>query len=84
VVLLATAHRGRVNVMTMSWHTMMAFEPLLVGCVVSDRNHSHQMLRASKQCVINIPEAKLARAVVGCGNVSGRRADGPTSSSASA
>ena len=70
--------------MPMSWHTMMAFEPPLVGCVVSDRNHSHQMLRASKQCVINIPEAKLARAVVGCGNVSGRRADGPTSSSASA
>jgi flavin reductase (DIM6/NTAB) family NADH-FMN oxidoreductase RutF len=75
VVLLSTAHRGRANVMTMSWLTMMEFEPPLVGCVVSDRNHSHQMLRASKQCVINIPEAKLARAVVGCGNVSGRRAD---------
>lgn len=75
VVLLATAHRGRANVMTMSWHTMMDFEPPLLGCVVSDRNFSHGMLRASKQCVINIPEAGLAPAVVGCGNVSGRRAD---------
>jgi flavin reductase (DIM6/NTAB) family NADH-FMN oxidoreductase RutF len=75
VVLLSTAHRGRANVMTMSWLTMMDFEPPLIGCVVSDRNHSHEMLRASKQCVINIPEARLARAVVGCGNVSGRRTD---------
>jgi flavin reductase (DIM6/NTAB) family NADH-FMN oxidoreductase RutF len=75
VVLLSTAHRGRANVMTMSWLTMMEFEPPLIGCVVSDRNHSHELLRAAKQCVINIPEAKLARAVVGCGNVSGRRVD---------
>ena len=38
VVLLTTIHKGRVNVMTMSWHTMMEFEPPLVGCVVSGRD----------------------------------------------
>jgi flavin reductase (DIM6/NTAB) family NADH-FMN oxidoreductase RutF len=75
VVLLTTAHRGRANVMTMSWHTMMDFEPPLVGIVMSDRNFSFELLRASRQCAINIPEAKLARQVVGCGNVSGRRID---------
>jgi flavin reductase (DIM6/NTAB) family NADH-FMN oxidoreductase RutF len=37
VVLLTTSHRGRANVMTLSWHTMMEFEPPLVGCVVSGR-----------------------------------------------
>lgn len=30
VVLLSTTHKGRANVMTMSWHTMMEFEPPLV------------------------------------------------------
>jgi len=75
VVLLSTAHRGRSNVMTMSWHTMMEFQPPLVGCVVSDRNYSHELLRGSRQCVLNIPEAKLAQKVVGCGNTSGRRTD---------
>jgi len=75
VVLLATARRGRANVMTMSWHTMMEFEPPLVGCVVSDRNHSYASLRATRECTINIPTADLARAVVGCGNVSGRSVD---------
>ena len=40
VVLLTTARGGRANIMTLSWHTMMEFEPPLVGCVISDRNHS--------------------------------------------
>ena len=75
VVLLTTAHKGRANVMTMSWHTMLEFEPPLVGCVVSNRNFSFEALKARKECVINIPTVKLAAAVVKCGNASGRRGD---------
>ncbi len=75
VVLLTTARRGRANVMTMSWHTMLEFEPPLLGCVVSDGNHSFAALRATKECVIGIPSVALAAQVVGCGNCSGRRVD---------
>lgn len=75
VVLLTTARKGRPNVMTLSWHTMMEFTPPLVGCVLSDRNFSYAALRATKQCVINVPTVELARKVVGCGNVSGREVD---------
>jgi flavin reductase (DIM6/NTAB) family NADH-FMN oxidoreductase RutF len=75
VVLITTAHRGQSNVMTASWHTMMEFEPPLVGCVISGHNYTFDLLRASRECVINIPPATLAKAVAGCGNVSGRRVD---------
>ena len=75
VVLVTTALKGRANVMTLSWHTMMEFEPPLVGCVMSNRNFSHGMLRASRECVINIPTVNLAVKVTGCGNTSGRRVD---------
>jgi len=75
VVLVTTAEKGRPNVMTMSWHTMMEFEPPLVGCVISNRNHSFGALKASKECVINIPTVELAAQVVGCGNTSGRKLD---------
>lgn len=75
VVLLTTARKGQANVMTMSWHTMMEFEPPLVGCVISDRNFTFATLKATKQCVISIPTVELARKVVGCGNVSGRTVD---------
>lgn len=75
VVLLTTARKGRQNVMTMSWHTMMEFEPPLVGCVVSNGNYSFGLLRASRQCVLNIPTVDLISATVRCGNCSGREVD---------
>jgi flavin reductase (DIM6/NTAB) family NADH-FMN oxidoreductase RutF len=75
VVLLTTARRGRANVMTMSWHTMVDFDPPLVACVVSDANFSFAALRATRECVIAIPPASLARKVVQVGNASGRDLD---------
>ena len=75
VVLVTTAHKGTANIMTMSWHTMMEFEPPLVGCVISDRNYSFEALKATRECVINIPTVELAKQVVGCGNTSGRKVD---------
>jgi flavin reductase (DIM6/NTAB) family NADH-FMN oxidoreductase RutF len=72
VVLLTTAHKGRANVMTMSWHMMVEFEPPLVACVVSGADYSFAALRATKQCVIAVPARKLAPTVVKVGNCSGR------------
>jgi flavin reductase (DIM6/NTAB) family NADH-FMN oxidoreductase RutF len=72
VVLLTTAHKGRANVMTMSWHMMVEFEPPLVACVVSGADFSFAALRATKQCVIAIPGRELAPIVVKVGNCSGR------------
>jgi len=75
VVMVTTVRKGRPNIMTMSWHTMIEFEPPLVGCVISNRNHTFGILKATKECVINIPTVELAREVVGCGNTSGARID---------
>jgi len=71
VVMVTTARGGRSNIMTMSWHTMMEFEPPTVGCVISTSNHSFGLLKATKECVINIPTVEIAEKVVGCGNTSG-------------
>lgn len=75
VVLLTTAHKGRPNVMAMSWHMMVDFEPPLIACIVSDRDHSFAALRATKECVIAIPAVELAEKVVAIGNCSGRDVD---------
>jgi flavin reductase (DIM6/NTAB) family NADH-FMN oxidoreductase RutF len=75
VVLLTTARNGCANVMTMSWHMMLEFEPPLVACVVSSANHSFAALRATGECVIAIPARKLASKVVKIGNSSGRGID---------
>ena len=75
VVLLTTARKGRANVMTMSWHMMVEFEPPQVACVVSNGDHSFAALHATGECVIAIPARKLAAKVVKVGNSSGRDID---------
>lgn len=75
VVLLTTVDANRPNIMTMSWHMMIDFDPPLVGCVVSNRDFTLDILRKTKECVINIPTVEIARQVTGCGNTSGRNID---------
>lgn len=75
VVMLSTALGARPNIMTMSWHTMVDFEPPMVGCIVSNRNYTFSVLRKTKECVINIPTVELAKKVVACGNTSGLKID---------
>jgi flavin reductase (DIM6/NTAB) family NADH-FMN oxidoreductase RutF len=75
VVLVTTARSGKPNVMTMSWHMMMDFEPPLVACVISNRDFTFEILRETRECVINIPTVELAKKVVACGNSSGRQVD---------
>lgn len=72
VVLVSSAWKGEINIMTMGWHMIMGEEPSLIGCYIWDENHSHNMIRKSKECVINIPTADIAATVVKIGNCSGR------------
>ena len=75
VVLLTTAHEGCANVMAMSWHMMVEFDPPLVACVISGANYSFAALCATGECVVAIPARKLATKVVKVGNSSGRDID---------
>lgn len=61
--------------MTMGWHTVLEFEPSLIGCMITQGNHSFDLIRKSKECVINIPEVHLAKTVVDIGNCSGTEVD---------
>ncbi|MBN1914839.1 MAG: flavin reductase family protein [Parachlamydiales bacterium] len=75
VVLVTTSVQGKDNVMTMSWHMMVDFEPPLIGCVIGNGNYTFTILKQTKECVINIPSKQLISQVVKVGNVSGRKTD---------
>lgn len=75
VVLVSSAWKGKSNIMTMGWHTVMEFNPSLVGCVIAGDNFSFDLIRKSRECVINIPAADLLEQVVGIGNCSGDEVD---------
>lgn len=72
IVLVSSAWKDEFNIMTMGWHMIMEFQPSLIGCYIWTANHSFNMIRKSKECVINIPTVELAPSVVRIGNCSGR------------
>jgi flavin reductase (DIM6/NTAB) family NADH-FMN oxidoreductase RutF len=74
VVMLTTARKGRPNVMTMSWHMMIEFEPPQIACIIGGC-YSFDALRTTKECVIAIPARKIAGKVVKVGNTSGSDID---------
>ena len=75
IVLVSSCWQGETNIMTMGWHMMMQFSPALFGCYIWEGNHSYEMIRRSRECVINIPTAANVDAVVAIGNSSGRSVD---------
>jgi flavin reductase (DIM6/NTAB) family NADH-FMN oxidoreductase RutF len=75
IVLVSSAHNGKRNIMTMGWHTVMEFTPSLVGCVIASGNYSYNLIRKSRECVINLPTTALTDIVVGIGNTTGAEID---------
>jgi len=75
IVLVSSAYKNDVNIMTMGWHTVMEFSPSLIGCVIASSNFSFDLIRKSKQCVINVPTADMANTVVKIGNSDGDEVD---------
>ena len=75
VVLVSSAWKGERDIMTMGWHMVMEFSPSLIGCFIWTKNHSFNIVRKSKECVINVPEAHLAETVVDIGNTHGGEID---------
>jgi flavin reductase (DIM6/NTAB) family NADH-FMN oxidoreductase RutF len=75
IVLVSSAYKTERNIMTMGWHMVMEFSPSLVGGLISSGNHSHEMVRRGKECVINVPELGMAAKGAGIGNCSGAQVD---------
>ncbi|KAB7767505.1 flavin reductase family protein [Xanthomonas maliensis] len=75
VVLVSSAHLGERDIMTMGWHMVLEFSPSLVACCIARGNRSFDLIRRSRQCVINVPTVALLDTLVDIGNCSGSEGD---------
>jgi flavin reductase (DIM6/NTAB) family NADH-FMN oxidoreductase RutF len=75
VILVTTALKGRMNVMTAGFHMMVDHDPPLIGISIGPWDYSFKALRTTKECVIAIPTVDLASKVVEIGNCSGKDVD---------
>lgn len=74
VILVTTARRKKLNVMTMSWHMVIDFTPWF-GFVMGPWDYSYAALRDTGECVIAIPTVDLMETAIDIGNCTGREVD---------
>jgi flavin reductase (DIM6/NTAB) family NADH-FMN oxidoreductase RutF len=75
IVLVSSAWQGKCDIMTLGWHMMLQFTPARLATYIWDGNNSHAMIRASRECVINLPTLAMLDTVVAIGNSSGAETD---------
>lgn len=73
--LLTVRYRGQVNVMAVGWVCPVSLEPPLVAMAIHPASYTHDMLRRSEECVLNIPARPLLEQVQVCGTLSGADQD---------
>ena len=73
--LTSIARDGRPNVMTCAWATPVSEEPpIVIVCVAKDA-YTAELIKQTKEFVINIPTKNLLNALWICGKSSGREDD---------
>jgi len=75
VYLLSTAHKRKKNIITIGMFAYFSGKPSLVGVGIAPSRYSFDMIRQSREYVVNVVDEKLMDAVRICGEKSGREVD---------
>lgn len=73
--LTSIAKDGKPNVMACAWATPVSEEPPIMIVCVSKESYTAELIKKTKEFVINIPTKKLLKALWICGKTSGRDMD---------
>jgi len=74
-VLVSSAHAGRRNVMSAAWNMALDFEPAKVCVVIDKATYTRELVEASGEFALNIPDRSMAAATVAVGACSGKDTD---------
>ena len=69
-VIVTTSDSVKNNIMTMSWHMLLDFTPI-IACCIGPWNYSYNTLKKTSECVLCVPGADIMETVVDIGNCSG-------------
>lgn len=73
--LTSIAKDGKPNVMACAWATPVSEEPPIIVVCVSKESYTAELIKQTKEFVINTPAKKLLKALWICGSTSGRGTD---------
>ena len=75
-VMVSSQRKGeRPNIITLAWVGVVCSEPPLVGISIRKNRFSFDIIKESKEFVINVPRGGLLKATDWCGTTSGKDVD---------
>ena len=75
VLVTCKDENNKTNVLTIAWHTTISKKPPLFGISVGPTRYSHDLIKNSKEFVVNFVPYDLVDKVHFCGTNSGRNID---------
>jgi flavin reductase (DIM6/NTAB) family NADH-FMN oxidoreductase RutF len=66
---------GKPNIITLAWAMPTSISPPLIAISVKPTRHSYDLIRATKEFVVNIPTVDILNATLLCGRKSGKQHD---------
>ncbi len=75
VVMVSCSNGTKDNIITLAWVGTVCSNPPLISISIRPSRYSHELISASKEFVINIPDEKMIEACDFCGTKSGRNID---------
>ncbi len=72
IILVTSAFKDKINIITLAWKTPLSHNPPLVGISIAKTHFSCELVEKSEEFIVNVPSFELLDKVILCGKVSGR------------
>ncbi len=74
-ILLTCRAEGKDNIITLDWHTILSFEPMMYAVSIGKTRFSFNLIKSSKVFVVNFMSKDFKKEVLFCGQNSGKTLD---------
>lgn len=75
VILVSSCYKDKENIITLAWNSPLSHNPPLLGVSIAKTHLSSELIKKSKEFVVNIPSLDLLDKVVFCGTHHGHDID---------
>jgi flavin reductase (DIM6/NTAB) family NADH-FMN oxidoreductase RutF len=74
-ILLTCRAQDKDNIITLDWHTILSFEPMMYAVSIGKTRFSFNLIKSSKVFVVNFMSKNFEKEVLFCGQNSGENLD---------
>lgn len=75
VLVTCNDSQGKTNIITIAWHTPISVKPPLYGLSIAPGRYSHELIKKTKELVVNFIPYDLVEKAHFCGKHSGKSTD---------